>query len=118
MDMRCEEIREMLPAFAGTGEDTLAFRRHLAGCERCRSEAEQYQELTGALGSLSAIHAEPPADLLPALLAVPERARRSEVLRRHVVRNRKAYAGGLAVALVGAAGAAVWRSRARGLATA
>lgn len=114
--MRCEEIKEMLPSYV-RGEDALTIRRHLARCPDCRVELERYEALAGSLASLRHVHAEPPRDLLPALISIPD-ASRLEAVRGHVVRNRKAYAGGLAVAFVGAAGAAVWRTRARRVATA
>jgi hypothetical protein len=119
LDLSCAEIREMLPAFVGNGEETLALRRHMARCEDCRMELRQYEELEGALGSLATATAEPPADLLPSLVAVPQRAAGpTTAVRDHMLRNRKAYAGGLAVALAGAAGAALWHSRSRRVATA
>ncbi|MFP5297386.1 MAG: anti-sigma factor family protein [Actinomycetota bacterium] len=112
--MRCEEIQEMLPSYA-KGEGSLLVRRHLARCTDCRAELEQYEELTSSLTSLRGVHAEPPRDLLPALMAIPAGGNKVEQVRSHLTRNRKVYAGGLAVALVGAAGAALVKSRSRRL---
>lgn len=119
LDLSCAEIEEMLPAFVGNEEETLALRRHMARCEDCRTELSRYEEIERMLGSLAAATAEPPADLLPALVAVPQRAvGPTTALRDHVLRNRKAYAGGLAMAVAGAAGAALWHSRSRRVVTA
>ena len=114
MGMRCEEVREMLPAYAGGPDATLAVRRHLGKCPACRLEAERYEELQGALSALPAQSIVPPPQLLRSLLDIPNGpASRVATVRTHVARNRNAYAGGLAVAAVGAAGAALWKSRAR-----
>ncbi|MGH2787442.1 MAG: anti-sigma factor family protein [Actinomycetota bacterium] len=118
--MRCQEVREMLPAYAGGDEVSLPVRRHLAECPDCRAEFAGYESMLADLRSLQAVTAQPPDGLRTALLAIPsattpiDAARvRVDSARAHVARNRKAYLGGLAVALAGAAGAAVWRSRAR-----
>ena len=114
MGMRCEEVREMLPAYAGGPDATLSVRRHLAKCSGCRTEAERYDALQGSLSAMRAEGIVPPPQLLRSLLDIPSgRTTRVETVRGHVVRNRNAYAGGLAVAVLGAAGAAVWKSRSR-----
>lgn len=114
MAMRCEEVREMLPAYAGGPDTTLSVRRHLAKCPACRLEADRYEDLHGSLASLSAQSIVPPPQLLRSLLDIPHGpASRVASVRIHVVRNRNAYAGGLAVAAVGAAGAALWKTRSR-----
>lgn len=112
--MRCEEIQEMLPSYA-RGEGSLLVRRHLTRCADCRVELERYEELASSLTALRGVHSEPPRDLLPALVSIPQDANRVEQVRTHIVRNRKAYAGGIAVALVGAAGAVLVKSRSRRL---
>ena len=113
MGMRCEEVREMLPAYAGGPDATLSVRRHLAKCSACRTEAERYDELQSSLSSMRAESIVPPPQLLRSLLDIPSgRTSRVESVRGHVVRNRNAYAGGLAVAALGA-GAAIWKSRSR-----
>ncbi|MGH2755493.1 MAG: anti-sigma factor family protein [Actinomycetota bacterium] len=109
--MSCGEIREMLPAYAGENEYSLELRRHLARCADCRVEFERYRSLVGDLGELAARPVDPPAYLVASLKAIPETDRsRVAALRKHVARNRSAYAGGAAVAVLGA-GAAIWRAR-------
>lgn len=112
-EMSCLEIREMLPAFAGEHEESLEMRRHLAHCPECRAEFERYRELVTDLGVLATKPVEPPAYLVASLKAIPETDRsRVAAMRKHVVKNRNAYAGGVAVALLGA-GAALWRAKRR-----
>jgi hypothetical protein len=117
--MRCEEIRELLPAYASRGEATLGVRRHLSRCPDCRAELGRYEALGTALRTLEAHTAEPPPGLARALAAIPAEANALTNVRRHVSRNRRAYAGSLAaVAVAGAAGTVLWRTRARRLAAA
>ena len=121
--MRCEEIRELLPAYEREQQPSLAVRRHLAGCPDCRAELAFYKELAGGLRDLRGATLEVPPDLTRALLEIPARrdlvgnvrARAGDV-RTHVTRNRGAYVGG-AVAVAGALGA-LWRVRSRRVATA
>lgn len=114
MAMRCEEVREMLPAYAGVPGATLSLRRHLAKCEACRTEADRYEALGSSLATMRGESIVPPPHLLRSLLDIPQGgSSRVASVRTHVVRNRNAYAGGLAVAVVGAAGAALWKSRSR-----
>jgi anti-sigma factor RsiW len=108
--MRCEEAREMLPAHVGDPQDSLAVRRHLAGCDACRAEAERYLTLRRAMTGLGTQVIEPPVGLLASLQEIPTRGGRVQSARTHVARNKKAYVGG-AVLVAGAAGAALWRSR-------
>jgi anti-sigma factor RsiW len=107
--MRCEEIQEMLPSY-GAGDDSLTVRRHLARCTDCKRELARYQELRSSLATMRTIGAEPPSDLLPALYAIADPETRIAVVKTHLARNKKTYAG-VAVAIAGAAGAALWRSR-------
>jgi hypothetical protein len=118
--MRCAEVREMIPAFAGEGEPSLAVRRHLAKCKGCRSEIETYRSLLASMRTLEARPVDPPIGLAAKLVAIPSEASRVDHVRSHVSRNRAAYAGGTAaaVAVVGAAGALLWRSRRARLAAA
>jgi anti-sigma factor RsiW len=111
-EAKCAEMREMLPAHARSEGTTLAVRRHLGRCSACRTELQRYEALLGSLAALPGHVADPPVDLFPKLVAIA-RPRKVEALKTHVSRNRKTYAGGLAVAAVGAAGAALWRSRTR-----
>ena len=107
--MRCEEVREMLPAVVAEG-DTLSIRRHLARCPECRREAAHYEALSAAFTGLRSAHQEPPPALVASLRELSQQQRRIDEVRTHVARNRKAYAGG-AAAMVGVAGALLWRSR-------
>jgi anti-sigma factor RsiW len=114
MAMRCEEVREMLPAYAGGPDATLSVRRHLAKCDACRAEADRYDALQSSLTAMRAESIVPPPHLLRSLLDIPEgRTSRVQDVRGHVIRNKNAYAGGLAVAAAGVAGAALWKSRSR-----
>ena len=108
--MRCEEVREALPAYADGEPVSLALRRHLAGCAGCRAESELYASMSASLLDLSEAVVDPPEGLLAALESIPARQRRLDLVRHHVVRNRRAYAGGAAVAVAGAL-AAVWTRR-------
>ena len=109
--LSCKEIREMLPAYAGEREQTLEMRRHLARCHECAAEFDRYRSMVGDLGELATTPVEPPAYLVAALKAIPETdGSRVAAVRKHVSRNKSAYAGGVAVALLGA-GAVVWRAR-------
>jgi hypothetical protein len=118
--VRCEEVREMLAAYAGGDDVSLAVRRHVADCPDCRAELARYESMLADLKNLQAVTADPPAGLKTALLAIPSSGTRFgttrahvDSARAHVARHRKAYIGGLAIALAGAAGAAAWRTRAR-----
>jgi hypothetical protein len=103
----------MLPAYADEPSADLSLKRHLAGCEGCSDELARYQAMTQGLGALMDRVVEPPADLLPALLEIPDADNAVAAVKTHVARNRRAYLGGAAVVVVGAAGAALWRSRRR-----
>lgn len=116
--MRCEEIRELLPAYVEDRYANLTVRRHLSRCAGCRQDLEAYESLRETLGALRFAAADPPPDLLRKLTAIPSEGPATERVRTHVARHRSAYAGGLAVAVVGAAGAALWRSRRSRLAAA
>jgi predicted anti-sigma-YlaC factor YlaD len=110
--IRCEEVREMLPAYLDEPGGSLAIRRHLAGCEGCRAELARYESLKVQLPELQTHTFEAPADLLPALKAIPASPNPIEAVKTHVWRNRNAYVGGAAV-LAASAAAALWRSRRR-----
>lgn len=109
----CEEIREELPAYVKDRSGSLAVRRHLSRCAGCRNELARYDSIVELLGGLEAHVSEPPPGLAAALTAIPNRAGRVETLRTHVTRNRRAYLGGAAVVLAGAAGAALLQHRRR-----
>jgi hypothetical protein len=116
--MRCEEVQEMLPAAVRNRHMTLAVRRHLSTCQECKRERARYEELAASLDSLRNQTASVPAHVTQAILSIPESQSVVENVRSHVVRNRRAYLGGAAVALTGATTALLWRSRARRLAPA
>ena len=123
--MNCPEVRGALPAYVRDGYASLAMRRHLDECEGCRAELVRYERLLDALGELREVTVEPPGHLLTSLVRIPAEATlaqtllwRAGAMTGHVARNRAAYLGGVGVALAGAAGAALWRTRARRLATA
>ena len=116
-ELSCAEVQEMLPAYVDEPHADLSLQRHVAGCEDCKGEAARYQEMSRSLHALVDHVAEPPIDLLPALLSIPDADNAVVAVKTHVARNRRAYLGGAAVVVAGAAGAALWRSR-RKLATA
>lgn len=116
--MKCAEINELLPAYVEDRYANLSVRRHLSRCADCRIELEEYESLRSSLSDLRLLQTEPPPHLLATLTSIPHVERPVERVRTHVARNRRAYAGGLAVAVVGAAGAALWRSRRSRLAVA
>ncbi len=109
--MRCEEVKEILPAYGRDGDTGLPVRRHLSRCSECSAELDRYSALARSMEDLRANAAEPPPELFHQLASIPYRTSRAEEVRTHVVRNRNRYATGVAVAVVGAAGAALWRTR-------
>lgn len=109
--MRCDEVREMMPAYGRDGDVGLPVRRHLSRCEDCADELSRYQALFRGLEDLRASALEPPPELFHQLASIPYRRSPAREVRGHVARHRNRYAAGLAVAAVGAAGAALWRSR-------
>ena len=121
----CEDLAAALPALMDDLPDggdapaglPLALRRHLSRCPGCTREVEAYRSLRTATAGLARATATPPPGLRDALLAIPSGGTRLDDVRSHLVRHRSAYVGGVAVAL-GATGAALWRSRRRGVATA
>jgi predicted anti-sigma-YlaC factor YlaD len=124
--VNCTEVREALPTYVRDGQRILPVRSHLAECEACRIELARYERLLDSLSGLESLTYEPPPELVGALLAIPREAPglteavrgRAVAVRGHVARNRRAYVGGVGIALAGAAGAALWRSRSRRLAAA
>lgn len=109
--MRCEEVQEVLPAYSRDGDVGLPVRRHLSRCDDCSGELARYQTLLRSLQAMRSETSEPPRELLHQLAAIPYRPDRVQQARTHVVRHRNRYAAGLAVAALGAAGAAVWQTR-------
>lgn len=113
-DIRCEDVRAELPALVDEPGMTITVRRHLSRCPDCANELETYRSLRGAAARLALATSAPPPGLKDALIAIPSGATRLEDVRAHVSRHRREYAAGLAIAV----GAALWRSRRRGLVTA
>ena len=113
--MRCEEMAELLPAYAVEPSGSLAVRRHLSRCPGCRAELARYRALERGLTALGGRTVPPPPGLLAAREDIPRA--QSGALRQvalHLIRKRSAYAGGLALAgLAAVTGALVWRSRLR-----
>src|SRR3712207_3411263 len=97
-DMKCEEIREVLPAYADDPEATLTVRRHLSRCPECKAELARYDELLDGLAAMRSVAIEPPAGLDRWLAEIPNTHNRLEQVREHLARNKRAYAGGVAVA--------------------
>jgi anti-sigma factor RsiW len=111
--MTCGEVREMLPAYLDEPGASLSIRRHLAGCDACRSELARYEALSAQMPALIGHTAEPPAHLLGALVSIPSGSNSVETVKTHLTRNRNAYLSGAAVVVAGAAAGAIWRSRRR-----
>ena len=116
-ESHCEDVRAALPELVEEPDMSLAVRRHLSRCADCAGELETYRSLLEATGELALATATPPPGLFESLVAIPADGTRLEDVRAHLSRNRRQYATGAAVVL-GAAGAALWRSRRRGLVTA
>ena len=113
----CEDVRAALPALTDDAGMSLALRRHVSRCPGCSQELEAYRSLRAATAQLATAVAAPPPGLQDALVAIPSGSTRLDDVRSHLARHKRAYAGGVALAL-GATGAALWRSRRRGLVTA
>ncbi|HEX2057219.1 MAG TPA: hypothetical protein VHI71_02520 [Actinomycetota bacterium] len=116
-EIRCEDLREALPELVEEPSLSLTVRRHLSRCPDCERDLEAYRSLRSATAQLATATAAPPPGLFDALVAIPSEGTRFEDVRAHVSRHRREYAAAAAIAL-GATGAALWRSRRRGLATA
>ncbi len=116
--MKCAEIQEILPAYADDPDATLAVRRHLSRCSDCKAELAEYNSLLDGLADLRSFAVEPPAELTRALVAIPSRGSKTEQVKTHLARNRGRYAGGVAVAVLGAGAAALWKTRRSRLVTA
>jgi anti-sigma factor RsiW len=116
-DTRCEDVRMELPELVDEPGMSLAVRRHLSRCPECAAELESYRSLRAASAQLASATATPPPGLFDSLVAIPAEGTRLEDVRAHLSRHRREYAAGAGIA-VAAVGAALWRSRRRGLVTA
>ena len=108
--MRCEEIRESLPAFVD-GHGDLSVRRHLSGCADCRAEVDRYESLTAGMASLAHETVAGSPSLVAALYQIPSQQARLEVVRSHLSEHRKEYLAGAAAIAAAGVSAFVWRSR-------
>lgn len=116
--MRCEEVREVIPAYTRDGDAGLPVRRHLSDCHDCSQELARYETLYRSLQHLKSETATPPPELFHQLAAIPYQRSRADEVRGHVAHHRNRYALGLGAAVLGATGAALWRSRRGRVATA
>jgi hypothetical protein len=109
----------MASLLAATGGDTTMLdprgRRHVDGCLRCQAEIAQYRRLLKALHNLRTEVLTPAPGLVSDVLARIEQAGERTAVRSMLRGRRAAYAGGIAVASVAAAGGAaiVLASRSR-----
>ena len=105
--MRCEALTEQLSASAGSTEGLdPAARVHVEGCLRCQAEVVQYRKLLKALRTLRTEVLAPAPGLVADVLASLEEAGERHAVRAALRGRRAAYAGGIAVASVAAAGGA------------
>lgn len=113
--MRCEDVSDLLPAFAdGSAVADRAARRHVGRCLRCQAELVQYRRLLRALHSLRTDVLEPAPGVLPGILASIEAAGERRAVRSLLTGRRIAYVGSIAAATAaGAAGALLYATRAR-----
>ena len=105
--MQCEDLGDALAAVA-EGDALLgrAERRHVERCLRCQAEVVQYRKLLRALHAMRTEVLEPAPGLVTDILVSLERAGERHALRSALRGRRAAYAGGIAVASVAAAGGA------------
>lgn len=114
--MRCDQLSDLL---AATGGETTLFdprtRAHVEGCLRCQAEVAQYRKLLKALRTLRTEVLTPAPGLVSDVLMSIEQAGERHAMRSILQGRRVAYAGGIAVAGVAAAGGAalVLASRSR-----
>ncbi|MCA1832987.1 MAG: anti-sigma factor [Actinomycetota bacterium] len=117
----CRDFTPYLMAAPDEVDDLAAARlaEHIGTCTACRAESAQYSRLRDSLSLAGAREAEPPADLVPAVLARATRERRHVIpmlpvpqveLARVIQDNREVIAQVAGVAIVAAGAAwALWR---------
>jgi anti-sigma factor RsiW len=111
--MRCEDVRERLPAYSGGDlREAGELEVHLATCEGCAGELARYRELGYALRSLAGRIEEPAAALRTRLVAAIPEKRVGDDLRRIAREHPQAVSVGSA-ALGAAAIALLWWRAAR-----
>ena len=105
--MRCEQLAEHLAANAG--DSVLAdpeARAHVEGCLRCQAEVARYRKLLKALRTLRTEMLTPAPGLVSDIFVSIEQAGERHAVRSLLQGRRVAYASGIAVASVAAAGGA------------
>jgi anti-sigma factor RsiW len=115
VEMRCEQVRPLMPELAEGLPAESEVERHLATCASCSAELQGYRSIVAEMAALRDVVTEPPPGFLGRVLAeVPDAARRS-VLKRVASDERFQYAAlSLGGALVGAAAIGLlWRRSAR-----
>lgn len=105
--MRCDQLGDLLAATAGDAFDfDPEVRAHVATCLRCQAEVAQYRKLLKALRALRTEVLTPAPGLVGDILASIEQAGERRAVRSMLQGRKVAYAGGIAVAGVAAAGGA------------
>jgi anti-sigma factor RsiW len=115
VEMRCEQVRPLMPELAEGLPAEAEVERHLATCASCSADLQGYRSIVAEMAALRDVVTEPPPGFLGRVLAeVPDAARRS-VLKRVASDERFQYAAlSLGGALVGAAAIGLlWRRSAR-----
>jgi anti-sigma factor RsiW len=117
MAMRCEQARELLPAYVDEHLDEEAFLEvHLATCADCSALLAEYRTMLDDLRVLKDRGELTPIDLVERVLAsIPSptiRARVQESIRAHPVLATVASVGGVAVVGAATVGVALLRRRA------
>jgi hypothetical protein len=114
--MKCGDLRGRMASYESGAEPSRRELRHLSRCKECAQEMARYGLLEESLATLRSQVVTVPTALEAALIAIPSersRFRPAAVVTGHLRRNRRSYAGGVALALT--AGAATWATRARRL---
>lgn len=119
--MRCEEVRELLPAYVDPGLHAAGeIDVHLASCVDCTEKLAGYRRMMAGLAGLRDRGEEPDPELLDRTLAlIPPPsfvARLVGSAQTHPVITTVASIGGVAVGATAAA--LVWRARRRSAASA
>jgi len=92
--MRCKEVSERLQ-YGERGIRSLALSAHLALCRRCRAEARSLSALRQVVHEVGRF--QPPADLLPAILAVPTESAPAQITTKESTNMRRLVFAGIAI---------------------
>jgi anti-sigma factor RsiW len=114
--MRCEDVRDRLPAYSG-GElrEAGQLEVHLASCEGCSVELARYRELAYSLRALSQRVEEPSAAFRARVVAaIPPRRLRDDVRRIAREHPREVALGSAAIGAA-AIGLLWWRAARRSI---